>query len=486
MNKKNFLPIVIIISSLVFVFAVNSAINEGTNENQTTNFSSTYTPYSETHCLNNKCNITFYSHQKFIEENGTWQTITEVMDFNWLENYFRLSYKKNPNIFVDIQPIFYYNNGNNYTVQDVKQIFPNANIKDRVDKSRFGYKFALNLTVPENLVNNTNYIAFKIINVSGLTWEDVHKENHSLVIKDKYAISYGDLLESGFTLSHSGKEVRIGNLSANYINGVLNLDPSITFNDSSGTITEDVTFDEDSARNGASATMVLDTIDGTGEMPIIKFDLTGIPAGQTITNATFSVYHPYGAGSNLAYDYWYGSNQTWVESNVDGVVCSTVWCENLRTAGFMTTKLGSKPNCPADDWSYMDVTSAVQTEMNIGINRNVTFVMNQSGDGSDYAYVASKEYTAISDKEPQLYVEYEPAPTNEYNCDFEDDEGVNSFINCSRYCNVTSYTPVGGNVTFAGEGNITISAELNFTEPDCYIFVRDKCEIHIGVGGKIN
>ena len=92
------------ISDVPSLFFTGTTDYSESNLSINSNMTSTYTPHSETHCLNNTCNITFYSKQKFIENNGTWQTITEVIDFKWEGNYFKLSYKNNPNIYVNIQP----------------------------------------------------------------------------------------------------------------------------------------------------------------------------------------------------------------------------------------------------------------------------------------------------------------------------------------------------------------------------------------------
>jgi len=190
----------------------------------------TYTSNSETHCSGGDCWTALYSGTAFEEVSGEWKSLPEIIGFDWLGNEFKLYYKNNPNIYLILQPYVNYANGNNYTFQDIKNIFPNATIKDRIDIERINYKFALNLTVPENLVDNTNYIGFKITEVNGLTWDDVERDGNGIVIKEKYRIDYNDLLESGFTLTRVGKEFRIGNLSANYHNGSLYLDPKVEFN----------------------------------------------------------------------------------------------------------------------------------------------------------------------------------------------------------------------------------------------------------------
>ena len=187
-----------------------------------------YTPSSETHCINGKCWTALYSGTVFIKEkDGKWYTLLEISTVKWQDNAFNFSYK---NYWVSIEPFVIYK-GNFYTVQDIKNAFPDINIKDYIKPEKFAYKFVLNYSnVPQTLLNNVDYLGFRLKGAHGLTWDDVKKSgNHSIVIKNKVVVSYEDLIESNFTLNLVNKTyLLIGNIPKN---GEIVLDPRIQLNE---------------------------------------------------------------------------------------------------------------------------------------------------------------------------------------------------------------------------------------------------------------
>jgi len=172
----------------------------------------------------------------------------------------------------------------------------------------------------------------------------------------------------------------------------------------------DAFFDEDETQDGLGHFMIMDLIDGTGEIPFIMFNIASIPEGQIITNATLCLYLYYGL--NTPFDLWRSNNNTWDETDVDdwcnnGVVCQEVWDK-------FTTKLGSYNGPSANGFYCMpNLQSAIQTEYNLG-NKNITFVMNNTGDPANYYAFYSKEYTSDTSHRPYLNITYEDAPEIPY------------------------------------------------------------------------
>lgn len=226
-----------------------------------------YTENSETSCVNGKCMTTVYPFTAFTEEETGWHTLNEVSQFEWLGDRWRLSYR---NYSVEIKPFVIYNNQYR-DFNDIRNAFPNADLKDRVDFERFNRKFSINLTVPQNLVDNTQYIGFELVNSSGLTWDDVQRDGTKLTIKNKITIDFQDILDSHYTLNPVNKTyLLIGNLSANYKDGSLVIDPKISLT-SSSVIVDYYTGDTTGFTDYAS---------------LMRWDISSIPEGAIIINAT--------------------------------------------------------------------------------------------------------------------------------------------------------------------------------------------------------
>ena len=221
------------------------------------------TSSSETICSDGKCKTILYSRNVFDYYNGSWLPISDVIGFNWTGNEFKLYYKNNPNIYIDIQPFINYQNGNNYTFQNIKKMFPSSILKDKIHIEKFNYKFSLNLSIPKNLIDNINYIGFRVVNVSGLDKNDIVRYKNSLIIKNKYELDFSDVLRNNFTLSKVGKELRISNLKANYKNGVLFIDPIVTLQTADKYNLEDTYIHTSSIKGNETSLLVGRSADGS-------------------------------------------------------------------------------------------------------------------------------------------------------------------------------------------------------------------------------
>lgn len=183
-------------------------------------------------CSETSCTRTIYIGQiNVLDENNTYKPFNEVVKMKWENNAFNISWYDG---YIILEPFVVYNN-NNFTIQQIKDFFPNVNIRDYITTYKTRYKWALNLTNIDTFINNTNYIGLRLTESSGITWDDVVKDvsNHRLIIKNKVFIEYSDLTENNFTLSIPEKSVLlIGNLSDIYYSndGILNLDPTTTYN----------------------------------------------------------------------------------------------------------------------------------------------------------------------------------------------------------------------------------------------------------------
>lgn len=201
-------------------------------------------------------------------------------------------------------------------------------------------------------------------------------------------------------------------------------------------VTEDAEFDEDgSTTPGLKTGLFADLLDGSGEQPWLGFDgcVNQITTGSTINNAVLHFYTSSGSDENL--QIWQYQNQTWDETEVDGY-CPGSYCTGAknRLNPLICTMTGTDGS---DLWqTSCNLSGAVATELAAG-NDRVSFVLNNTGDASDYYNVRSKEDgTGLS--APWLYITYtEPVATG----------GKTLYINQNHSACSDSYTRLENNLT---------------------------------------
>jgi hypothetical protein len=172
-------------------------------------------------------------------------------------------------------------------------------------------------------------------------------------------------------------------------------------------ILEDDMFDEDSTRDGTETFMVADFIEGTGEVSFLKWNISGIPTDANITNATLclTTYHSNPSyASNEPVEVWYSDNETWSEGDIDSMCGNGVACDELW--GHFTSLLTTYPG-GIDAVVGTDCISDLGEGINYAISNgssSVTFILNHTGDASDYYEWGSKESTY--DDKPYLNITY--------------------------------------------------------------------------------
>lgn len=184
-----------------------------------------------------------------------------------------------------------------------------------ITDNKYSYKYGINLTsIPSNYQDKIEYIALRFENVSGITWDDISKEGQNIIIKNKLKLSYGDLLENGYTLNvYDKKTVLIGNVSNKED---LWLDPTVQLQDANVENLEDTWIkDGDTTQNGDDDTMSTGYLSSSSHDSIIKFNTSSIPSGAKITLANLSTY-AIDVGSNTNTTIYLFYNQSWNENEV--------------------------------------------------------------------------------------------------------------------------------------------------------------------------
>ncbi len=210
MKNKSYLLfiafIVIISISLSFIsFSLAQYIDEpeityyNSLENRTS-ISDTYlikkTDYKNGTILK-KYQAQIYSSPVNILDNGTYNPFTEVVDLKWneLSESFILSWQGKQ---IKIKPIIFDNLNNEYTIGEIKNIYPSINFNYNIEKSR-KYKYGIMLSNLSNeFQQNIKSIKFSLEGLQGLTFNDIESSENSIVIKDLIEVyfdynSAGDL-----------------------------------------------------------------------------------------------------------------------------------------------------------------------------------------------------------------------------------------------------------------------------------------------------
>ena len=341
----------------------------------------TYTPSTETHCSGGTCTKTLYSGTLFTEEDDGWHTLPEVSTVKWQSGGFNFSYR---NYWFLLEPFVIYN-GQEKTIQDIKNAFPDVELKEYIPASRFNHKFALNYSnVPQYLIDNVDYLGFRLKDSHGLTWDDVKKTTeHSIVIKDKVEINYYDLIESSFTLNLVNKTyLLIGNISENYKDGVIYLDPTIQLEDADTENLEDTAIHATYPNTNYNS----DTSPKLGESGgawhyLAKFDISSIPSNQKIDSSSFVVrsgsvvFSPDISAHHI-------TNQTWIETIV-------TWNNHPN---YNATAEDTQEIITSWVHNTFNVTNAVSRDYIAGNSNTSLILINESDDS--YAEIFTKEYHA--------------------------------------------------------------------------------------------
>jgi hypothetical protein len=220
---------------------------------------------------------------------------------------------------------------------------------------------------------------------------------------------------------------------------------------------EDAMFDEDSTLNGAGTAMYADLIDGTGEIPCVKFNISVVPSGSTIDNVTVYLYAA--ASRSETVEVWHGTNQTWLEEELDDLCNNGTYCSDLVDQGFLTTKI-------ADD-IFKSVSSAYEPFHNLhsGMQDDIdnsrgytTYCWNHTGNAANFQAWDTKEGT----NDPYTNVTYTEAAAADANFTL----------------NLTVRDTVSGDAYAA---YASLCFYLNDTYLDCWSLSKDKDYGEIGI-----
>jgi len=381
---------------LILVLSVSLVMTSTFTRSDEPEPSITYTETTMTSCLEGICTVSFYSSKAFESVDDLWYTLPELTTVKWQNGGFNISY--NGQYWVLLVPSVVYN-GQEYSTQEIHEFFPNVVLKDYIKPQKFDFKFALNYSnIPQNLLDNLDYVLFRIGDSNGLTLNDItRKDNLTFVIKDKVKISFGDLIKNSYTANIINRTLYIGNLSENYINDILSLDPTIVFNDVPSENMGDTYWWQDDADNHGTSWDLRGASALAREAQIyLKFNISQLPSNASVSYANLSLYihtneldfpnEGYMVTFGRLYNnytvggiqWWQGENASCQSDGSRGVPCwrnkahsntTNLWAPYVNISG------GTGE--PMDEHLYWDVTEAVQSAVD-DLSLNISFLGNSS------------------------------------------------------------------------------------------------------------
>jgi hypothetical protein len=161
-------------------------------------------------------------------------------------------------------------------------------------------------------------------------------------------------------------------------------------------ILEDATFDESLTLDGTENYLKARELDGDGNLLTIIFDISALPSGANISNATLCFMDLNAIiGSTESIELWRASNKSWTEPEIDAMCGDGAYCSDFETNGFFTESLANYTGAgTGTDWECTpNISSAVVTEYSANSD-NISFTLNFTGTeaaGTDYYYYYSKD-----------------------------------------------------------------------------------------------
>ncbi len=378
----------------------------------------------ETYCRNNtiyrqQCQRTLYSGTRYAQNSiGEWVNPSDVLRITKQSDDLTFHYdgiKGYANVTFETGVIY---NGNYFSMATVKQNYPEIQFNFPSWKYPANRKYAINITD----IDKTSLNQSKIQNITltykshyGFTLSQLKQFNRKFFIKDTMALYFEDLLEKHpLKINKTEKRIYISNISANIVSGSLYLDPTIQLQDADSENLDDITLRDD------HTTYSQDVI-------IIKFNISPIPSGSTIDNASLNLY--------LYSFIEYGENQWDNDTNITRITNQT-WSESTSGLDVNDTWLNERTDIngtqtmtnTTDEWKGLNVLTQVKNDHDAG-NSNTSLgledpdkiydgdgtptVINETylqlGDTSAFSWrlrFYSKEYTTDASLRPYLNITY--------------------------------------------------------------------------------
>jgi len=313
-------------------------------------------PSTERICNGNICTMTLYSAPMYAKNSeGKWVNASDVFYVTRKEDDITFHYDGEDgyyNITFEAGVLY---NGVYHSFHDVIQTHPELSISFPTEKHKSYWKYAVNISnIPDAVSPNIDSVTLTYKNHYGFKITDLKGAKKRFIIK-KMGLYFNDLLEKyTVTLDLPNRRILIGNITSNIENGSLYLDPTVQLQDADSEVLEDGYINHQESTNIHAA--------------LIKFNISAIPSGMKITNATLGVYYYLYDGDTLNYTYLQNlHNQTWTEDDILKDMAE------LEYAGVSNKITYYTPG--VDKYWTFEVTDLVNYDYNLG-NSNTTILLS--------------------------------------------------------------------------------------------------------------
>ncbi len=348
------LKIYLVLGVFIFLVLASSFFVSATTQKQYLYKNKIVAPHVQETCWKHpqgkECTAVIYSTPKWILENGTYKNFTDVvkMSFNKTGGYIHLAYSDK--YWVNLMPFFilkksqiphkiqkgnpandirdvlaqkesYTNYYKLINTSSLKKYIKNNNIKFNtiISKHSDHYVYDLNFSgIPLTTRSKLKYVGLKLVNSSGLTWNDITIKDKSLIVKNKVRLNFNDLVRHNFSLQlYDKRTILIGNV-ANKEN--LWLDPTINYF-GKGTAADTYVSERSSSSNyGSEDFMYIGTDFGDEERDYIRFNLSNLSSKlSSVTEAMLYLYQAYYYKSIISEAYFVNDSSlsnSWTESGI--------------------------------------------------------------------------------------------------------------------------------------------------------------------------
>ena len=390
---------------------------------QNINAEMAYTPTSSIDCNNAVCKQTLYSGEQFAQDsNGNWVNSSDVLRITRDEDDLIFHYdgiKGKFNITFETGVIY---NGNYISMSQVKTNNPQINFNFPTTETETTGKYAINITdIPLSVIPNIQNITLTYKSHQGFDLVKLKSLAKNFNVNDGIGLFFDDLIENNFQVEISipDRRIYIGNLSDKFVSNSLYLDPTLTLQDANTENLGDAPANTDNIGINEGTDVRMGVSSKKRNRIYTMFDLTQLPVGAKIENATLFLNVESGNEWGISprnFNIHHVFNHTWNETNVSGAnqPCNAVYGEAFNTnspAGKCNSTIADivSVNATANKWYNWSVVAGVKKDYN-DVYNNASFIILDSAEDTGspnlFLYFRTKEYTSDTTLRPKMEVVY--------------------------------------------------------------------------------
>ncbi|MEK6844022.1 MAG: hypothetical protein AABX83_01200 [Nanoarchaeota archaeon] len=153
-----------------------------------------------------------YSNPVNILDNDAYKPFTDIVDLKWnnLSESFVLSWQGKQ---VKIKPIIVDNQNKEYTINEIKNLYPEIVFNYNIEKTR-KYKYRATFSnLPQEFQQNIKSIKFSLVDLQGLTFNELKSSENSIIINDLIEVYFDESSVGDLNYVTADKSLSIENIN---------------------------------------------------------------------------------------------------------------------------------------------------------------------------------------------------------------------------------------------------------------------------------